>query len=99
MTQSTIVPAIITFFAITSFGELDVPFHNAIRLSSTTVGGIATTISVTFINEYAHFHKFDGAVITWLASSAVADIIITTSLVYTLVSIIDIIISLVLNPN
>ncbi|KIJ15454.1 hypothetical protein PAXINDRAFT_168957 [Paxillus involutus ATCC 200175] len=48
------------------------------------IGGIATTVSVTFINEYASLHKFDGAVITWLASSAAADVIITVSLVWSL---------------
>ncbi|KAF9240380.1 hypothetical protein BU15DRAFT_73974 [Melanogaster broomeanus] len=48
------------------------------------VGGIATTVSVTIINEYTRFHQFDGAVITWLASSAVADVVITVSLVWSL---------------
>ncbi|KAN0074482.1 hypothetical protein V8E55_011894 [Tylopilus felleus] len=67
MSKSSIIPGIISFFAITSF-----------------IGGIAVTVSVTIINEYARFHQFDGAVITWLASSAVADIVITTSLVYSL---------------
>ncbi|KAG6381878.1 hypothetical protein JVT61DRAFT_493 [Boletus reticuloceps] len=67
MNKSSILPAIISFFAITSFA-----------------GGVATTVSVTIINEYAYFHQFDGAVITWLASSAAADVIITTSLVYSL---------------
>ncbi|KAG9311995.1 hypothetical protein JVU11DRAFT_7266 [Chiua virens] len=67
MSRSSILPVVISFFAITSF-----------------VGGVATTISVTIIDEYVHFHKFDGAVVTWLASSAIADIIITASLVYSL---------------
>ncbi|KAG9308600.1 hypothetical protein JVU11DRAFT_11706 [Chiua virens] len=53
--------------------------------TTSLIGGIATTISVTIINKYVDFHKFDGAVITWLASSAVADVIITASLVYSLV--------------
>ncbi|KAF8551025.1 hypothetical protein OG21DRAFT_1487316 [Imleria badia] len=48
------------------------------------VGGVATTVSVTIINDYARFHQFDGAVITWLASSAAADVVITASLVYSL---------------
>ncbi|KAF9490595.1 hypothetical protein BDN71DRAFT_1592778 [Pleurotus eryngii] len=48
------------------------------------IGGIATTISVTLIPEYARLHEFDGAVITWLASSAAADIVITSSLVISL---------------
>ncbi|KIK90928.1 hypothetical protein PAXRUDRAFT_831253 [Paxillus rubicundulus Ve08.2h10] len=48
------------------------------------VGGIATTVSVTIINEYARFHQFNGAVITWLASSAAGDIVITISLVLSL---------------
>ncbi|PPQ99027.1 hypothetical protein CVT26_014404 [Gymnopilus dilepis] len=44
------------------------------------IGGIATAISVSFIREWANFHHFEGAVITWLAASAVADLLITSTL-------------------
>lgn len=57
-----------------------------ISTGAETVGGIATTVSVTLIPEYAKLQEFRGAVITWLASSAVCDVIITTSLVTSLVS-------------
>lgn len=56
------------------------------------VGGVATTVSITFMPEYQqllNFQQFDGAVITWLSSSAAADIIITVSLVISLVSPVD----------
>jgi hypothetical protein len=48
-------------------------------------GGVAVTICVSILPEYAKFHIFEGAVITWLTSSAVADVIITASLVWSLV--------------
>lgn len=48
------------------------------------VGGMATTICVSLIPEYARLHKFEGAVITWLASSAIADVIIAVTLVISL---------------
>ncbi|KAJ3860779.1 hypothetical protein EV359DRAFT_75013 [Lentinula novae-zelandiae] len=48
------------------------------------IGGLANTIAVTIINQYANLHQFDGSVITWLASSAVTDILITVSLVWSL---------------
>ncbi|KAJ4474822.1 hypothetical protein J3R30DRAFT_614120 [Lentinula aciculospora] len=48
------------------------------------IGGLANTIAVTIINQYANLHQFDGSVITWLASSAVTDILITISLVWSL---------------
>ncbi|KAH7883158.1 hypothetical protein F5I97DRAFT_1902519 [Phlebopus sp. FC_14] len=61
-----------------------VPFVIAFFAVTSFIGGIATTVSVTIINEYSRLHQFDGAVITWLASSAAADIIITLSLVWSL---------------
>ncbi|KAL0960491.1 hypothetical protein HGRIS_005531 [Hohenbuehelia grisea] len=48
------------------------------------VGGVATTVCVTVIPEYARLQEFHAAVITWLASSAAADVVITGSLVYSL---------------
>lgn len=48
------------------------------------IGGLANTIAVTIINEFAHLHQFDGSVITWLGSSAITDILITVSLVWSL---------------
>ncbi|KAF8547823.1 hypothetical protein OG21DRAFT_1489889 [Imleria badia] len=68
MSRSIILPAIISFFAFASF-----------------VGGFTTMVSVILIHmEYARFPQNYGAVITWLASSAVADVIITASLVHSL---------------
>ncbi|KAF8129072.1 hypothetical protein EV363DRAFT_393079 [Boletus edulis] len=50
------------------------------------LGGIATAVSVSIINEYAQFWRFYPAPITWLAASSAADIVITASLVYNLSS-------------
>lgn len=90
ISKSRVLPAIISFLAITAFCKLDRTLH--IRLScqpgSITVGGVATAVSVAIINEYAHFREFDAAALTWLGSSTAADIIITASLVYNLVRII-----------
>ncbi|KAF5368836.1 hypothetical protein D9758_002892 [Tetrapyrgos nigripes] len=48
------------------------------------IGGLANTIAVTIINEFANLHQFDGSVITWLGASAITDILITISLVWSL---------------
>lgn len=85
MSKSSILPVIISFFAIAAFGQLYFPSQKELYLTFTAVGGVATTVSVSIINEYARFHQFDGAVITWLGSSAAADVVITASLVYSLV--------------
>lgn len=50
-------------------------------------GALATSISVSVIPEFARFHEFESAVVIWLASSAIADVIITSSLVWSLVSV------------
>ena len=55
-------------------------------MDSLAVGGIATTIAATIFHEFAKVHQYDGAVITWLASSAAADICITAFLVWSLVN-------------
>lgn len=48
------------------------------------IGGVSLTVSVTFIREWARFKQFEGAVITWLASSAAADLFITVALSWSL---------------
>ncbi|KIJ39916.1 hypothetical protein M422DRAFT_32518 [Sphaerobolus stellatus SS14] len=47
-------------------------------------GATATTISVSIIREFARFGQFESAVVIWLASSSLADIIITSALVWSL---------------
>ncbi|KAF4566547.1 hypothetical protein EYR36_011978 [Pleurotus pulmonarius] len=47
-------------------------------------GGIAATIATAVIREFARLQELKGAIITWLFSSAIADIIITTSLLMNL---------------
>ncbi|KAG9311992.1 hypothetical protein JVU11DRAFT_7263 [Chiua virens] len=68
LTKSIVLPLIISFFAFASF-----------------VGGIlisALLISIDF--QYSQFHHNDSALIVWLASAAVADTLITASLVHSL---------------
>lgn len=48
------------------------------------IGGVATTIAVSYIPQFARFQEFDGAVITWLVPAAITDILITISLVCSL---------------
>ncbi|KAJ8691890.1 hypothetical protein PTI98_011410 [Pleurotus ostreatus] len=43
-------------------------------------GAIAATICTAIIREFARLQELKGAIMTWLFSSAIADIIITTSL-------------------
>ncbi|KDR77613.1 hypothetical protein GALMADRAFT_245760 [Galerina marginata CBS 339.88] len=49
------------------------------------IGGVALTVSVSFIREWARFQQFEGAVITWLTASAAADLLITMALSWSLV--------------
>lgn len=48
------------------------------------LSAIGTTIGVEIVQSFALFQKFQVVVILWLACAAIADIIITTSLVWTL---------------
>ncbi|KAJ3513585.1 hypothetical protein NLJ89_g2866 [Agrocybe chaxingu] len=48
------------------------------------IGGIALTVCVSYIRPWARFTEFEGAVITWLAASAAADLLITASLSWSL---------------
>jgi len=48
------------------------------------VGGVAVTTCVTIIPEFTRIQEFEEAAIIWLSSSAIADIIITLSLVWSL---------------
>ncbi|KIJ31973.1 hypothetical protein M422DRAFT_266203 [Sphaerobolus stellatus SS14] len=66
LSGSNVIPGLIVFFAICSFGAA------------------ATTISVSIVREFAKAHQFDSAIIIWLASSSLADIIITSTLVWSL---------------
>jgi len=67
ISQSTLLTALISFFAICSF-----------------VGGVATTVAVSVAPEFARFQEFEWTIITWLVGSAVADVFITGSLVWSL---------------
>ncbi|KAE9397175.1 hypothetical protein BT96DRAFT_996014 [Gymnopus androsaceus JB14] len=52
---------------------------------SSLVGGVSSTILVSLMPEYSQFINFQGAILTWLISSATADIVIAVSLVVYLV--------------
>ena len=49
------------------------------------VGGVVTTVYSVKDNTFAVIRRSEGAVITWLGASAATDILITTSLVWSLV--------------
>ncbi|CAA7266093.1 unnamed protein product [Cyclocybe aegerita] len=48
------------------------------------IGGIALTVCVSYMREWSRFTQFEGAVITWLAAAAAADLLITGSLSWSL---------------
>ncbi|KAE9397174.1 hypothetical protein BT96DRAFT_1020955 [Gymnopus androsaceus JB14] len=52
---------------------------------SSLVGGVSSTILVSLMPDYSQFVKFQWAIMTWLISSAMADIVIAISLVVYLV--------------
>lgn len=61
-----------------------IPSFICIFIFSAFAGGVATCITGSIFNKFSQFNKLDPAVITWLGSSAVADISITISLVVSL---------------
>ncbi|UZJ53242.1 hypothetical protein CBS101457_002562 [Exobasidium rhododendri] len=48
------------------------------------ISAIGSTVGVVIVREFAQFQKFQSAVIIWLAGAAIADAIITISLIVTL---------------
>ncbi|KAJ7583336.1 hypothetical protein C8J56DRAFT_207217 [Mycena floridula] len=52
-----------------------------LSLTSLTAS-ITTAVSVVMFRDFAQFHRFEAAMATWLGTAAVADVIITISLVY-----------------
>lgn len=63
-------------------GAVHVPFH----ISFSSVGGaLGTAIAVNWWREFVHFQKFQVVVIIWLVCAAVADVLITATLVWYLV--------------
>lgn len=49
------------------------------------VGGLGTAIAINWFPAFVQFQKFEVIVILWLAGSALADVMITISLVWNLV--------------
>ncbi|EIW77404.1 hypothetical protein CONPUDRAFT_157654 [Coniophora puteana RWD-64-598 SS2] len=64
--------------------SLVIPGFICLFTTTSFLGGLATGIAVSFLNEYSQFHQFEGAPIGWLVSSAVADALIAASLVWSL---------------
>lgn len=81
------VPSIIGIFVFCSLGKVRaLSFGSGISYNDLNpVGGIATTVCSTILSDFSQLESFKGAVITWLAASAIADILITTTLVLSLV--------------
>jgi hypothetical protein len=48
------------------------------------LASVGTTVGVVIVRNFSEFHKFQVAVIIWLAGAATADAIITVSLIVTL---------------
>lgn len=90
LTSSNLLFGLIAFLAFSSLGNLSANSLtlNILRTShySQTVGGVSSTILVSLMPEYSQFINFQGAILTWLISSATADIVIAVSLVVYLVS-------------
>jgi len=57
-----------------------IPLIICIFAVTSLIGGVATTISICFIKQLSQLHRFEPAVLVWLVSSAVADVLITSSL-------------------
>ncbi len=48
-------------------------------------GGIGTTIALWIVPEFTEFRKWKGIAIVWLGGAALADVVITSTLVWHLV--------------
>ncbi|EIW77424.1 hypothetical protein CONPUDRAFT_157673 [Coniophora puteana RWD-64-598 SS2] len=57
-----------------------IPLIICILAVTSLIGGVATTISLCFIKQFSQLHRFEPAVLVWLVSSDVADVLITSSL-------------------
>lgn len=81
-----LIVAPILFFAVCSLSMIfHLPSTCFCLLIVATAGAIAATICTAIIREFARLQELKGAIMTWLFSSAIADIIITTSLLAHLV--------------
>ncbi|KAF8187568.1 hypothetical protein K438DRAFT_1972715 [Mycena galopus ATCC 62051] len=65
-------------------GSFVIPFIICTLSVTSFVGGILVTIFVAIRNEFHEFQSFAPAVIVWLVSSAVCDVLITAVLTYSL---------------
>ncbi|TFY79940.1 hypothetical protein EWM64_g4070 [Hericium alpestre] len=65
---------------INHFGDVDY-IQNADWVFA-AVGGIATAIAIGYVPQFLRFTVFQPAVIVWLMSSAVCDVLITSILVF-----------------
>ncbi|KIY44895.1 hypothetical protein FISHEDRAFT_50392, partial [Fistulina hepatica ATCC 64428] len=71
---------------IIHFGILEQLYLSTLELTFaivvfSTVSGVATSIAIKYVPEFEEFQKFEVAVIFWLATAAVGDIVITVGLV------------------
>jgi hypothetical protein len=84
---------IISILSVASFGVCSTsPISvTATKKRGILGGGLLVTVFVTIRNEFREFQSFSGAVILWLISSAVCDVLIAIILIYSLVWIIIII--------
>jgi len=65
-------------------GSVILPFIISVLSVVSFGGGLLVTIFVSIRNEFREFQSFSGAVIVWLVSSAVCDVLITVVLTYSL---------------
>ncbi|KAF8207949.1 hypothetical protein K438DRAFT_2013323 [Mycena galopus ATCC 62051] len=66
-------------------GSVILPFIISVFSVVSFGGGLLVTIFASIRNEFREFQSFSGAVIVWLVSSAVCDVLITVVLTYSLV--------------
>ncbi|KAJ7857155.1 hypothetical protein B0H13DRAFT_2357063 [Mycena leptocephala] len=64
--------------------SIAVPMIISILSVASFGGGLLVTVFVTIRNEFREFQSFSGAVILWLISSAVCDVLIAIILIYSL---------------
>ncbi|KAF8134684.1 hypothetical protein K438DRAFT_797722 [Mycena galopus ATCC 62051] len=65
-------------------GSVILPFIISVFSVVSFGGGLLVTIFASIRNEFREFQSFSGAVVVWLVSSAVCDVLITVILTYSL---------------
>jgi len=85
ISRSLVMPLIICALGFTALGRIFCFRKVPHSLNMVTGGGLALSVFTVLKPQYFHFIEYKNVIITWLTASAVADVLITITLTWTLV--------------